>query len=107
MVARFEKRPEMRVLCSIHGPQGGVLVSPDLKVQRHPVVCIAYEFDGELADRFLVSATFALQHRLTSGVVPMPKSLNKWVALLVPWCRECFVELHGGGFKNNDWSSVV
>lgn len=88
--------------CDRHGPQFGLLVSPD--VAQHIAAetklsgCreVVYEYLGVEAPRFVVSAKFASEEGVDSGTsVPLPDDFPPWVKKLVPACQKCAEEATG------------
>ena len=93
----------MRIVCSKHGTQAGVVISPDLGTRRPKadisIVSIRYEFDGDIAWAFYVSKRFADEHGLVDCIEPLPDVPGEWVHELDCCCVECFKEFHHGTFN--------
>lgn len=92
----------MIVVCKIHGPQPGLMISPDLgiecEVSMPEIVDLLYDYDGVLAWEFHVSKSFAQLHGLAGGTKPLPDQPGEWARELRCCCVKCFEESHGGQF---------
>lgn len=102
----------MIVVCKLHGPQPGLLISPDLgleAVESVPeIVDLLYEYDGVLAWEFHVSVDFARLHGLRGGTESLPEEPGEWARELHCCCVKCFEELHHGRFDDaHHWVSAV
>lgn len=98
----------MLVVCPIHGPQPGILISPDLlphlEAQAHPdeVVDLVYKYQKQVAWVFHVSRDFAREHGLRGGVDALPEKGPVWVHDLQCCCKRCFEE-KGDGYFDSDF----
>ncbi|QDT27564.1 hypothetical protein Enr10x_28820 [Gimesia panareensis] len=98
----------MIVVCKVHGPQSGLMISPDLGVDASDphveIVDLLYVYDGVLAWEFHVSSEFAQAHGLMAGVEPLPDQPGEWARELRCCCVKCFEEAHGGQFdEDHKW----
>jgi hypothetical protein len=86
----------MLVECQRHGPNAGVLVSPDLQQavaagrRVSKVREIVYNYDGEPYMRIVVSMSFATEHNVgESHDLDLPDQYPPWHEALLVVCEKC------------------
>ena len=86
----------MRIVCPIHGGQLARQCSPDLWMQplrvetANATVVVQYEWEGQLVDRYDLSAAFAKSHDIAEGTVPLPDIYPNWIDLVLRVCEKCY-----------------